>query len=249
MRRKLATVATLALGAGLFGIAPAQAQAIETTVIVTEGIGKVCGAAVLTPAQATKYGNDKPGGGMVNEAWCLYPSTAGYDAPVNPGQVSHPQWWETGYKNGSKFQGLFAPGVGPGANGAYSLIITGAPNPPSNVCVDSVEGPGCTAKLAGRLTPGPTSGFGAHAGSSQGTGEFTFSSASGTYVSSGSLGWENSAATILPLSGKVTSGSDVGNSLIGFTSSRGVTGDSSAGNAGVQLPTNGFQVEGMIVSY
>lgn len=249
MRRKLAIVATLALGAGLTGIAPAQAQAVPTTVIVTEGIGMVCNAAKLTVAQKAKYGNDGNPLSTGKDAWCLYPSTPGYDAPVNPGQTSHPQWWETGYKNGSKFQGLFFPGVGPGANGPYSLIITGAPNPPSNVCVDSVEGPGCTTKLAGRLTPAPTNGFGAHAGSSKGVGEFTFTSATGTYTSAGSLGWENSAATILPLTGTVTSGTDKGNTLIGFTSSRGVTGDSSAGNAGVQLPTTGFQVEGMIISY
>jgi hypothetical protein len=248
MRRKLAITAALAMGAGIIGIAPAQAQVVPVTVIVTEGVGLVCGAASLTPAQATKYGNSKPGA-TGKHAWCIYPGTPGYDLAVNPGQTTHPQWWETGYKNGSKFQGLFLPGVGPGANGPYSLTITGAPNPPANVCVDSVEGPGCTAKLAGRLTPGPIAGHGAYAGGSQGTGEFTFTSATGQYNSAGNLGWNQSAATILPLQGSVTSGSDAGASIVGFTSSRGVTGDSSAGNAGVQLPTTGFQVEGMLVAY
>jgi hypothetical protein len=248
MRRSIIGAAAVAV-TGLVGIIPAQAQEAPVNVIITEGIGRVCGAADLrTAAERTAYGNNKPNV-TGKQAWCTYPG-AGYDAPVNPGQTTHPNWWVSGRADGSKFQGLFAPGVGPGANGPYSLeILQQTTTPPSNVCIDSIEGPGCGTRLVGRLTPAPTNGFGAHAGSSQGVGVFTFSSATGAVQNSGRLGWENSAATILPLSGAVTAGDGAGNSIIGFSSSRGVTGDANAGNAGVTAPTTGFQTEGIIVQY
>lgn len=248
MRRSIIGIASAAI-TGLVGIIPAQAQTAPVSVLVTEGVGWVCRKAELTQAEADKYGNKKPGA-TVNSAWCLYPSTPGYDAPVNPGTVSHPGWWEAGYKNGSKFQGLFAPGVGPGANGPYSLeILRGKTDPPSNMCVDSNEGPGCGIRLVGRLTPAPHNNFGAHAGSSRGTGTFTFTSASGRIANTGVLGWDNSLATILPLTGRVTSGTGAGNSIIGFSSSRGLSGNADAGNAGVSAATLGFQTEGITVQY
>lgn len=250
MRRIALGVAATAITA-FTGVLPAQAQDNPVNVIVTEGVGLVCGAAnaKMTQAEKNLYGNLAPGD-TAKSAWCLYPSTAGYDAPVNPGQTSHPQWWAAGYKNGSKFQGLFAPGIGPGANGPYVLAIAKqVTNPPANMCVDTIEGPGCGTRLVGRLTPAPINGFGAHAGSSHGDGVFTFTSATGLVENSGELGWNNSLATILPLEGAVTAGDGAPASIIGFSSSRGVTGDSNAGNAGVTAPTTGFQTEGFIVQY
>lgn len=249
MRRSIIGVAAAAI-TSLVGVLPAQAQVLPINVIVTEGVGKVCGAAQFkNQTEANLYGNKRPGA-TLNSAWCTYPGTAGYDAPVNPGQTSHPQWWETGYKNGSKFQGLFAPGIGPGANGPYTLeILSGTTNPPANMCVDTIEGPGCGTRLVGRLTPAPINRMGAHAGSSHGEGTFTFTSATGTVVNSGQLGWDNSLATILPLNGKVLAGDGAPADIIGFSSSRGVQGDPNAGNAGVSAPTTGFQTEGFIVQY
>lgn len=252
MRRKLASFAVAALGAVSLSSFPAQAQEAPV-VLVTEGIGRVCSSADLaTAAERAKWGNLKPGTPAgTKHAWCRYPSTAGYDAPnSNMGQAAWPQWWVPGYQDGSKFQGLFAPGIGPGANGPYSLeILRNTTDPPRNVCVDSLEGDGCGTRLVGYLTPAPINQFGAHAGSSHGEGSFTFSTKSGATTNSGTLGWNNSAATILPLEGAVTAGTGAGSAIIGFSSSRGVTGDATQGNAGVQLPTIGFQVEGIIVQY
>lgn len=265
MRRMFASFAVASVGAAVLGALPASAQEAPV-VIVTEGVGRVCGSAQLTQAEANLYGTQKPGTTADNkEAWCRYDGSEKADAPVNvvkaiydttdtAGVTPDPvrnwkRWWQPGYGDGSKFQGLFLPGVGPGAVGPYSLTIVGGLNPPGNACVDSIEGPGCSTRLVGKLTKAPTNGFGAHAGSSQGTGTFTFSSATGQQVNRGVLGWNNSAATVLPLEGEVTAGDGAGSQIVGFSSSRGVTGDSSAGNAGVQEPTTGFQTEGMIVVY
>ncbi|MFP5224837.1 MAG: hypothetical protein ACLGH3_04680 [Actinomycetota bacterium] len=257
MRRKLAITAALAMSAGLFGTAPAQAQAVPATVIVTEGVGNVCEAADLrTVQERNDYGNKQFTTDAAKKAWCTYPGE-GHDLAVNPGQSTHPQWWgpATGNRIGKwapTKQGLFAPGVGPGANGPYSLEIKqGGTTPPTNVCVDSIEGPGCGTRLAGRLKPGPIAGHGAHAGGSTGSGSFVFTSATGEYTSSGTLGWEQSAATILPLQGTATykikgDPKTYTSTLVGFTSSRGA---GNAGNAGVTDPTTGFQVEGMIVAF
>lgn len=257
MRRKLATLAALAMGAGLLGTGSAQAQTVPVTVIVTEGIGNVCAAVKgLSALEISKYGNRKTTTSSTKYAWCIYPG-AGYDLAVNPGQTTHSQWWvpakSTEVGKWSAPQGLYAPGIGPGADGPYELTIeAGTPSPPKNVCVDSVEGPGCETRIVGRLRPGPISGHGAHAGSSTGSGDFTFSSANGKYESTGTLGWQQSAATILPLQGQATykiAGDPTPRSstLVGFTSSRGAGGDT--GNAGATAPTTGFQVEGMIVAY
>lgn len=204
--------------------------------------------------------------GATKDAWCNYPG-AGYDFapagaacanaapdPCNPGKTTHPQWW--GVATGSATaenkwtpagQGLFLPGIGPGAVGPYDLDIKGAQTVPTDVCVDTLEGPGCKTRTVGHLKRARHNGFGAHAGSSEGVGVFTFATSSGAVNNRGTLGWVNSAATILPLCGKVTAGNaGVGSAVTGFTSSRGA---GNAGNAGIQQPTTGFQVEGMIVQY
>lgn len=252
MRRTLIGVAGAAITL-VAGIVPAGAQEqLPVNVIVTEGVGRVCEAAApLSLAERDAYGTQKPGTSTDHkESWCRYPGTAGYNFAVNPGQTTHSQWWVPGHEDGSKFQGLFLPGIGPGATGPYLLeIIPGTTQPPGNLCVDSIEGPGCGTRLVGKLTPGPTAGHGAHAGGSQGTGKFSFQSASGAYTNSGTLGWDQSAATILPLTGTVDSGDGAGADITGFSSSRGVTGDGTQGNAGVTLATIGFQVEGMLVIY
>ncbi len=249
MRRTIVGIAGAVIAA-LAAAVPAQAQTDAVTVLVTEGVGQVCGTADLrTLAERNAYGNLKPGA-EGKQAWCIYPGTAAYEFDVNPGQTTHPQWWVGGRADGSKFQGLFAPGIGPGANGPYSLeILAGTTSAPKNVCIDSIEGPGCGVRLVGKLTPSVRNGFGAHAGSSHGEGVFNYESNSGDVTNSGTLGWEDSLATILPLSGEVTSGAGDGNQIVGYSSSRGVTGDAAAGNAGVSAPTTGFQTEGFIVQY
>jgi len=210
-------------------------------------------------------GNNNPGG--------RNPAGTGqtYDLPdpLNYGKTARPDWWnkpplgstlwaeniwwptQTPGNPNSFAQGLFLPGLGPGARGPYSLDITaGTPNPPNNACVSTVGGSGCATRTVGRLTPAPHNGFGAHAGSSEGRGWFEFTSANLSCLNSGELGWFNSAATILPLQGKITAGCNSGRSIVGFTSSRGVSGQAATyGDAGVSLPTNGFQTEAMLVNY
>lgn len=192
----------------------------------------------------------RPGGPLANSAGC----TDAAPDPCNPGKSTHPQWW--GAATGSEKarnkwapegNGLFLPGIGPGAVGPYSLNMTGSQSVPTDVCVDSIEGPSCKTRTVGHLKAAKYNGFGAHAGSSEGVGIFRFSTASGATSNRGDLGWANSAATILPLCGHVTHGNTgVGSQITGFTSSRGAGNE---GNAGVQLPTTGFQVEGIIVQY
>lgn len=146
-------------------------------------------------------------------------------------------------------QGLYWPGVGPGANGPFSFTAGRDLNVPTSLCVSTVGGEGCRFDSRGQLTPGVPSGLGAYCGSSKGAGTSTFTAADNTLVTVATFGWEQSAATILPLQGTVTSstpGGGVGATVTGFTSSRGVSG---GGNCGVTQATTQFQVEGMIVTF
>lgn len=245
MRRLVAVLAVMTIATGLLGVVPASAthgctdpSCKPVTVIVIEGIGNVCSKArVSNPSYGTK---------------CTY-------APNDPTWVSKPAspWNQSGFSNGSKFQGLFWPGLGPGAVGPYELNIGEAVSPPANVCVSSIGGPGCKSLSEGILLPGVPTGVGAMCGSSHGDGTIKFTSADGTFYSEGTSSWDQSAATILPLHGTISkvidggvtttyNASKPGPTLVGFTSSRGLGG---SGNCGITDPTTGFQVEGMVVTY
>ena len=255
MRRLMATVAVASLFIGMLGLTPAGATHCDqgnitacpepATVIVIEGVGNVCSKAVLSPAEAALYTSK-----------CVY----NYSDPSWASKSVSP-WNQSGGANGSKYQGLFWPGVGPGAIGPYSLRISPSASPPNNLCVSSVGGPGCQSESAGKLTPGNQSGtgltgIGAHCGSSNGSGVVKFRSADGSLLTEGTSAWEQSAATILPLRGQILRGTRNGTpfvyptdkrpTLTGFTSSRGLGG---AGNCGITDPTTGFQVEGMVVTF
>lgn len=153
---------------------------------------------------------------------------------------------------GSIDQGLYWPGVGPSATGPFSFRAGADLNVPSSLCVASVGGVGCVFDARGTLEPGRVSGqptFGAYCGSSRGVGSTTFRSGGGELVMTSSFGWEQSAATILPLAGRISSGSPsgmTGATLSGFVSSRGVSG---GGNCGLTQATTQFQVEGVVVVY
>lgn len=234
------------LALGLLGVTPAQATHCNAgnatncpnplVVIVFEGVGNVCSKAnvVNTIAYGTK---------------CTYVTSD----PIWDQAKAVSNWNQTGYAAGTKYQGLFWPGVGPGAIGPYRLNIGSTVSPPANVCVDSINGPGCRTDTEGKLTQGDVGGqqtVGAYCGSSEGKGVFKFTTA-GT-IDEGPLGWDQSAATILPVYGSVSKHNGVSvptasrATVRGFTSSRGLGG---AGNCGVTDPTTGFQVEGFIVTF
>lgn len=251
MRRFIAIVGAIVFAVGVAGVLPASAThcpvgagitgcANPVTVVIVEGVGKVCSNA--NPAD---------------------PCTYDYSDPTWVGKSVF-QHWANSSQTVAK-QGLYWPGVGPGAEGPYKLAINRTPGEVSpgtgpqggNVCVSNVDGAGCGVTLAGQLTAG-ASGVGAHCGSSKGKGSIDFTSASGSLHNIGTLGWEQSAATILPTTGQVTkTGSftypaNARPSIIGFSSSRGLGG---SGNCGTQRtedgggPTIGFNVEGMTVTY
>lgn len=247
MRRMIATGIATMLALGLLGVMPAQATHCNTSnattcqnplvVIVFEGIGNVCSKAnvVNTIAYGTK---------------CTYVSSD----PVWDAAKPLSQWNQSGYTTGLKYQGLFWPGVGPGAIGPYRLNIGAGVNPPANVCVDSLGGPGCKTDTEGKLTQGDVEGnqtIGAYCGSSEGKGVFKYTASIGG-VDEGTLGWDQSAATILPVYGQVTKRNGVAfpaasrPTIRGFNSSRGIGG---SGNCGIGDPTTGFQVEGFIVTF
>lgn len=250
MRRFAATLTAAVMAVGIFSALPAQATHCNQNniascpdplvVIAIEGIGNVCSKAVLTPAEAALYTTK-----------CVYD----YNDPTWASKSVSP-WNQVGGANGSKYQGLFWPGVGPGAVGPYSLKISNAVSPPGNACVASVGGPGCQSDSIGKLTPGDPTNVGAFCGSSKGTGVIHFRSADGSLITDGTSSWAQSAATILPLYGEILSGKRNGvaftypagarPSLRGFTSSRGLGG---SGNCGISDPTTGFQVEGMVVTF
>ena len=145
-------------------------------------------------------------------------------------------------------QGLTWPGVGPPRDGPFSFNAGPAATPPTSACVSSVGGPGCSFRSYGQLTLGPT-GLGAYCGASKGVGQSTFTSGDGSLVTKASFGWEQSAATILPLQGEVSDTNPEGGegaTVTGFTSSRGTA---NGGNCGVTQITTAFNVEGMIVTF
>lgn len=248
MRRMLATGIVAMLALGLLGVTPAQATHCNTSnatncpnplvVIVFEGIGKVCSNAVVVNTIA--YGTK-----------CTYVSSD----PIWDQAKAVSNWNQTGYTAGTKYQGLFWPGVGPGAIGPYRLNIGSTLNAPNNVCVDSLGGPGCRTDTEGKLTQGDVGGqqtVGAYCGSSEGKGVFKYTASVPGTVDEGPLGWDQSAATILPVYGEVTKHNGVAvpsgrrATIRGFNSSRGV---SASGNCGINDPTIGFQVEGFIVTF
>jgi hypothetical protein len=131
--------------------------------------------------------------------------------------------------------------------------------------VSSAGGAGCASVSEGRLYPGhpkvagedPAGDtIGALCGSSDGQGTRTFTAADNSLYTEAVLWWDQSAATILPLSGYITKAIDGGithnypegarPTLVGFTSSRGLSG---GGTCGITDPTLEFQVEGMIVAF
>lgn len=163
--------------------------------------------------------------------------------------------WSGGLADATSRQGLYCPTRGPGADGPFSFQAgPTALDPPNSVCVSTAGGQGCTFKSKGLLHPGEPSGLGAYAGSSKGEGTSTFTAGDGSLTTEAGFGWDQSAATILPLNGKVTkeNGTSVPESrqatVTGFTSSRGFTG---GGNCGIDAttPTFRFQVEGMVVTF
>jgi hypothetical protein len=227
MRRLVAIVGAIIFAVGVVGVIPASA----THCAPGPGIASC-------PFPATI---------VITEGQGLVCSAAGTNCTYD---MDDPTWVS---KDVSQWnppaQGLYWPGVGPGAVGPYRLSISGAPNPPESLCVSSQGGAGCSVTLAGTLTAG-SSGVGAHCGSSKGQGSIDFRSADNALRSIGTLGWEQSAATILPLRGVVNTTNGVAQNpkptIIGFSSSRGLTG---AGNCGVNQATTGFQVEGMTVTF
>lgn len=260
MKRSACVLAAFALVIGFAGVVPAGATHCNQnnaadcpdplTVIVVEGIGNVCSAALtqLTAAEKLSYGTK-----------CTYRADDPSWAPVasRPGNP----WNRPGYTTGNAYQGLFWPGVGPGAIGPYALVIGSTTAPPGNACVSSVGLAGCSNRTVGKLTPGNQSGtgqtgIGAHCGSSQGKGTVEFVAADRSLSTKGNLGWDQSAATILPFYGEILTATrgtttvtyPAGSrpSVRGFSSSRGFGG---AGNCGITDPTTGFQVEGMTVTF
>ncbi|HVL80306.1 MAG TPA: hypothetical protein VM840_01785 [Actinomycetota bacterium] len=225
MNRKIIISILVGLSLISTSLAPGARAQVETTVTVTvlEGVGKVC--------------NNVPGGE------CAY-------------YMDDPLWNRV--TNNPPGQGLYWPGVGPAAR--YSPVeFTAGPQslPPGSLCVSTVTGPGCsirsfaTPEEARAMTHGVfrgRSGVGAYCGSSYGRLTSTFTAAphpvtGQTYPQvTFDYTWEQSAATILPIVGR---GND-GSTLIGFTSSRGVSG---SGDCGISAPTTAFQVEGFTVSF
>jgi hypothetical protein len=162
-------------------------------------------------------------------------------------------------------QGLYCPTRGPGAGSVTAggdptgapFVFNAGPGvaPPNSVCISNVGLDGCAFESRGQLGPGDPSGLGAYAFSSQGKGTSTFTAPptdlGGAVSTIATFGWEQSAATILPLRGEVTSSTPAGGAgatVVGFTSSRSFQ---DGGNCGINAdtPTTIFQVEGMIVTF
>ncbi len=235
MRRVIAGVASAALTIGLLGVQPAGATHCEgadpecpnpISVAILEGIGFVCNAANLEG----KTLEDKAGVELQTE--CTYSNDAFWTEDVE-------QWDE---------QGLTWPGSGPPAVGPFSFLAGPGMTPPESICVSSIGGPGCIFDSFGMLFPG-SSGFGAYCGSSEGIGFSTFTSSDGELTTGAVFGWDQSAATILPLTGEVVESTPPGGegaTVVGFTSSRGTDG---GGNCNITQTTTGFNVEGMIVTF
>lgn len=259
MRKTIAVGITAMLAMSAFTALPAQATHCNESnatscpnplvILVVEGIGNVCNKANVV--NTTAYG-----------AKCTYLAS---DAVWDRTKAAS-TWNQTGYTTGSAYQGLFWPGVGPGAIGPYRLNVGASANPPANACVDSIGGPGCKTDTEGKLTVGVVkdangnnlqSVLGAYCGASQGKGVFKYTSAppaagGPVQIDEGNLGWDQSAATILPNYGTVLKHNGVAlpvgkrPTIRGFNSSRGIGG---SGNCGVTAPTTGFQVEGFLITF
>src|SRR5688572_7072778 len=128
MRRLIAIVGAIIFAVGVVGVTPASATHCApgagiascpnpATIVVTEGQGLVCNA-VGTLRSST------------------LPTSCTYDMS-DPTWVSKPvsQW-------NPPQQGLYWPGVGPGAVGSYKLSISGPPSPPNSFCASSAGGAG-----------------------------------------------------------------------------------------------------------
>lgn len=150
--------------------------------------------------------------------------------------------------NNPPADGLFWPTVGPAGKGPF-IFSAGGLTPPTGVCVSTQGGPGCVSNTHGELFQGqgaPFAGDGAYCGSSHGEGIGTFTAGDGSANYTYHFSWRQSGATILPLEGAIDDGPGAGATLVGFTSSRGVTG---TGNCGLTQATTAFQVEGMTVTF
>jgi len=162
-------------------------------------------------------------------------------------------------------QGLYCPTRGPGAGrlnaqgnpveAPFSFNAPSGIQPPApGLCVSNVGASNCSFDSKGQLAPGhPLGGdqetLGAYAFSSLGRGTSTFTAPG--LVTKATFGWDQSAATILPLQGEVTESTPAGGAgatVVGFTSSRSFQ---DGGNCGIDqaTPTKIFQVEGMIVTF
>jgi hypothetical protein len=198
------------------------------TVAILEGLGSVCGAVVAT----CDYHWD--------EIWS--------DNGTRPKRTD-------GSPRGPLGEGFYWPGFGPPAVSPFTFNASPG-TPGSFLCVSTIAGPNCTFNSSGTVAEGlDDTSVGGYCGASRGNGTSTFSSGvnpvTGTsLVSVATFGWRQSAATILPLEGKVTSttpSGGAGATVIGFTSSRGTAG--AGENCGITKQTTGFQVEGMIVTF
>lgn len=227
MRRVAATIAALTLVLGLASVMPAHADC--STPECPVGISILEGIGYVCD-RATP---DPDFPGVTEE--CSY----GTD-----------DLWPSGEP--PQGQGLYWPSLGPPAVGPFSFKAGPGEEPGQTLCVSSQGGSGCTFDSWGMLYEG-SSGYGAYCGSSLGEGRSIFTGADGTVLVA-DFGWEQSAATILPLVGSVVSSSGTGApdnaakgaNVIGFTSSRG-TGD--GGNCNISEVTTAFQVEGMVLTY
>jgi hypothetical protein len=225
MRRTIGFAAAITLTLGLAGVMPAQASHCEPG-----DIASCPNPVTVAVLEGIGY--------VCNEARGFTNPTCTYHTdtltPVLPPTIN---------------QGLYWPGVGPGANGPFSFRAGPDLNVPASFCASSVGGEGCVFDSRGQLLPGDPSDLGAYCGSSEGTGVSTFTAGDNSLVTVATFGWSQSAATILPLQGTVTSSTPSGGAgatVVGFTSSRGVSG---GGNCGITQATTQFQVEGMIVTF
>lgn len=160
--------------------------------------------------------------------------------------LTDPLW--TKATNNPHQQGLYWPGVGPRATYSPTFLAAGPGlDAPNSACVSSAGGPGCiviidTPDRSFGVFPS-AAGVGAYCGSSRGRVRINFSAADGSLNQVFIAEWQQSAATILPTVGSSTDGNYT---LVGFSSSRGLSG---SGNCGATQATTGFQVEGWSVSF
>lgn len=259
MRLTRVLVATAVVLGGLAAVPPAHANHCKTdtsitdcpyqvNIIVYEGVGQVCDSV------AGKI--EDPTVGSVKPILKKYP---GYKCPFH---MDDPTWASKPVSpwNPTPDQGLYWPGVGPGGDGPYVLDVNALVDPPRQGCVSLVGGPGCQIHFEGLLEYGHQTNdprTGAHCGSSHGGGMMRYTAADGSVKVIGTIGWDQSAATILPLFGQVDKMVDANGRTIpspsgqkaqavGTVSARGVGG---AGNCGITQATTGFQVEGFIAIY